>query len=200
MEKLHAGLRYGFGEILDDIAKWLVIGIAIAGVIMVAIPDDVLQTYLHGGIHSMLLMLLVGIPFYICATASTPIAAALILKGVSPGAALVFLLAGPATNAATISVVYGMFRIRATAIYLGSIAVCSVVLGLSLDWIYNSLQISAAAIAGDAGEILPHWLSVAAAIFLLGLLLKSLLLPWYRKYIHQEQPSSCDGQSCSCLH
>ncbi|RQW06223.1 permease, partial [candidate division KSB1 bacterium] len=148
-EKLRAAVRYGFGEILNDIAKWLLFGIAIAGAIMIAIPDDVLQTYLHGGIHSMLLMLLVGIPFYICATASTPIAAALILKGVSPGAALVFLLAGPATNAATISVVYGMFRTRATAIYLGSITVCSVVLGLLLDEIYNSLQISAAAIAGN---------------------------------------------------
>lgn len=198
-EKLYAGLRYGFGEILDDIAKWLLIGVAIAGIITVIIPDDLLQTYLYGGVHSMLLMLVIGIPFYICATSSTPIAAALILKGVSPGAALVFLLAGPATNAATISVVYGMFRQRAAAIYLGSIAICSVLLGLLLDKLYLWLKIPASAIAGSATEILPHWFSILAAIILLGLLLKSLLVPWYRRYTRQDHTHS-DGPSCSCSH
>ncbi|GAK57703.1 permease [Candidatus Vecturithrix granuli] len=198
-EKLYAGLRYGFGEILDDIAKWLLIGVAIAGVITVVIPENLLKTYLYGGVHSMLLMLVIGIPFYICATASTPIAAALILKGVSPGAALVFLLAGPATNAATISVVYGMFRQRTTAIYLGSIAICSVLLGLLLDRLYIWLNIPASAIVGSAAEILPYWLSITAAIFLLGLLLKSLLVPWYRRYTHQDH-KHCDEHSCSCSH
>ncbi|PIE31235.1 hypothetical protein CSA56_18980 [candidate division KSB3 bacterium] len=142
-EKLSAAIRYGFGEILDDIAKWLVLGIAIAGAIAVLIPEHLIRIYLNGGIHSMLLMLLLGIPFYICATSSTPIAAALILKGVSPGAALVFLLAGPATNAATISVVYGLFRKRATAIYIGSIAICAVGMGLLLDTLYAHFGMTA---------------------------------------------------------
>jgi uncharacterized membrane protein YraQ (UPF0718 family) len=194
-EKLYAGVRYGFGEILDDIAKWLLLGIAIAGAINVLIPENILKTYLHGGIHSMLLMLVIGIPFYICATASTPIAAALILKGVSPGAALVFLLAGPATNAATISVVYGLFRKRATVIYLGSIALCSVVMGLFLDKVYGWLQVPASSVAGSTGELIPHWLSILTAVILLGLMLNSLVSDWRRH--HTAHSQSCCEHGCS---
>ena len=197
-EKLYAGLRYGFGEILDDIAKWLLLGIAIAGAITVLIPENILKTYLHGGVPSMLLMLVVGIPFYICATASTPIAAALILKEVSPGAALVFLLAGPATNAATISVVYGLFRKRATAIYLGSIALCSIIMGLFLDSVYAWLQISAFSVAGGASELIPPWLSILAAVILFSFMLNSLVHDWRRHHASQHQ--SCDEHTCSCSH
>ena len=195
-EKLYASLRYGFGEILNDIASWLLLGIAIAGVITVLIPDEFLKTYLQGGMDSMLIMLVVGIPFYICATASTPIAAALILKGVSPGAALVFLLAGPATNAATLSVVYGLFRKRATAIYLGSIALCSVFMGLLLDNIYTWFQISASSVAGTAGELIPHWFSTMAAICLLGLLVNSIVKKWRHRHQNDHQ-SCCAHHGCS---
>lgn len=197
-EKLYAALRYGFGEILSDIALWLLIGIAIAGVIHVLIPDHVLKTYLHGGIYSMLIMLVAGIPFYICATASTPIAAALILKGVSPGAALVFLLAGPATNAATISVVYGLFHKRATAIYLGSIALCSIIMGLLLDGVYQGFGIAAQSIAGQAGELIPHWFSVSIAVLLLGLISNSLIQSW--RHRQHKNSESCASDSCSCSH
>jgi uncharacterized membrane protein YraQ (UPF0718 family) len=194
-EKLYAGLRHGFGEVLDDIAGWLFIGLAIAGAINVLIPEAWLKTYLSGGVHSMLVMLVVGIPFYICATASTPIAAALILKGVSPGAALVFLLAGPATNAATISVVYGLFKKRATTIYLGSIALCSVFMGLLLDNIYARFNIAAHAVAGQAAELIPHWLSVAIAILLLALMVNSLAQGWRRR--HAGHDACCDHE---CSH
>ena len=156
-EKLVAGIRYGFGEILDDLAGWLTFGLAIAALITVAVPADFFKTYLHGGVFSMLTMLFVGIPLYICATASTPIAAAFILKGMSPGAALVFLLAGPATNAATIAVVWGVFGKRATALYLSSIAVCAVVMGLLLDGLYAWLNISAETVAGSAAAELLGW-------------------------------------------
>lgn len=193
-EKLYAGLRYGFGEILNDIAGWLLLGIAIAGAINVLIPEDMLKTYLHGGIHSMLIMLVVGIPFYICATASTPIAAALILKGVSPGAALVFLLAGPATNAATISVVYGLFKKRATAIYLGSIALCAVLMGVLLDNVYGRLGITAHAVAGQAAELIPQWLSIITAILLLVLMTRSLVNAWKH---HRAHHSPCCDHECS---
>lgn len=193
-EKLYAGLRYGFGEILHDIAGWLLLGIATAGTISVLVPDDFMQTYLHGGVPAMLLMLIVGIPFYICATASTPIAAALILKGVSPGAALVFLLAGPATNAATISVVYGLFKKRATAIYLASIAFCSILMGLLLDNIYGWFGITAHAVAGQAAELLPDWLSSVTAVFLLILMIRSLINDWrHRRVAH----GPCCEHECS---
>ena len=198
LEKVTAALKYGFGEILSELAGWLLLGLAIAGVIHVLVPEHLLQTYLQGGMSSMLIMLVIGIPFYICATGSTPIAAALILKGVSPGAALVFLLAGPATNAATISVVYGLFKKRATAIYLGSIAVCAVAMGLLLDQVYARLNISATVVAGQAGEFLPHWFSVLTAVGLLALMLNSLFADWRRR--QAGQPDTCSEPGCSHSH
>jgi hypothetical protein len=107
-EKGVAGLRFATIEVWGDIALWFFIGLLLAAVITVIIPDDMMASVMGGGIGSMLIMLLVGIPLYICATASTPIAAALILKGVSPGAALVFLLVGPATNVTSLAVLVGM--------------------------------------------------------------------------------------------
>jgi hypothetical protein len=103
-EKLVAGLRFALTAVWGDIAAWFFLGLILAGAITALVPEDAAETFLGGGLGSMLLMLAVGIPLYICATASTPIAAALILKGVSPGAALVFLLAGPATNATSLTV------------------------------------------------------------------------------------------------
>nr|WP_240193532.1 SO_0444 family Cu/Zn efflux transporter [Desulfobulbus alkaliphilus] len=98
------GIRYAVVDIWGDLVGWFFVGLILAACITVLVPDDMIMRHLGGGIGSMLLMLLVGIPVYICATSSTPVAAALILKGVSPGAALVFLLAGPATNIASLAV------------------------------------------------------------------------------------------------
>jgi len=128
-------MAYAFGELLCDIGAWLLLGIAVAGVITYLIPDDFFTRYLGGEFSSLLIMLVVGIPLYICASASTPVAAAMVLKGLSPGAALVFLLAGPATNAATLAVVGRFWGRRATLLYLCSIAGCSLVLG----WLVNRL-------------------------------------------------------------
>jgi uncharacterized protein len=190
IEKLKVAFKYGFGEILDDISKWLILGIAIAGAISVLVPDSFMQAYLGGGIYSMLIMLVVGIPFYTCATSSTPIAAALILKGVSPGAALVFLLAGPATNAATISVVYGLFRKRATVIYLSSIAISAIVMGLLLDKVYAWFKITASSVAGEAGELIPHWMGDIFAVVLAILILNSFISHWRKK--RRGEASCCD--------
>ena len=96
----------------------------------------------------MLIMLIVGIPMYICATASTPVAAALILKGVSPGAALVFLLVGPATNVTSLSVLLGLLGKRATAIYLIMLSFFAVLSGLVLDMIYSGFGVSAGGFPG----------------------------------------------------
>ena len=145
-----------------------------AGLITVLIPPDIFGKYLGSGLPAMLLMLAIGIPLYICATASTPIAAALILKGVSPGAALVFLLAGPATNMASLTVLTGVLGKRATAIYLASIAICAVVFGLIVDQVYVSLGISAQAMVGQASEIVPEWAGLMGAILILGMSLKPI--------------------------
>ncbi len=174
-EKLLAGLSHAHREVWADMAGWFFAGLALAGVITALIPADALSRYLGGGILSYLLMLGVGIPIYICATASTPVAAALILAGVSPGAALVFLLAGPATNVTSISVLLGILGKRATAVYLSSIAVFSVLAGFLLDRAYVFFGVSARALAGKSAEILPHWLSIACAAALLALSVRPLL-------------------------
>ena len=168
-EKLGAGLAYALNDLWNDIAVWFLMGILLAGLITVLVPADVLIRYLGGGLPAMLIMLAAGIPLYICATASTPIAAALILKGVSPGAALVFLLVGPATNVTSLTVLVGILGKRATAIYLTAIALSAVIFGLALDQVYAILGISAKAMAGQATEVIPHWVQVGGAAVLLAL-------------------------------
>lgn len=128
-----AALRYGFGELFDDIAFWLVLGLLLAGVLSAVLPADLAALGLGGGLLPMLVMLAVGIPLYICASASTPVAAALLAKGLSPGAALVFLLAGPATNAASLVVLARTFGARFVRLYVVSVAVGSLACGLALD-------------------------------------------------------------------
>ena len=175
-EKLWSGLKFAVDDLWGDLAVWFFAGLLFAGVIAAIIPQALMSNYLGGGLHSMLIMLLVGIPMYICATASTPVAAALILKGVSPGAALVFLLVGPATNVTSLSVLFGLLGKRATAIYLFMLSLFAVVSGLLLDMIYESFGIQASAIAGQAGEVIPYWLQLAGALIVIVLSLKPLYL------------------------
>jgi len=173
-EKLVAGLRFAAGDLWGDLAGWFLVGLLLAGLITVLVPPDIFGKYLGPGLPAMLLMLVIGIPLYICATASTPIAAALILKGVSPGAALVFLLAGPATNMASLTVLTGVLGKRATGIYLASIAVCAVLFGLVVDQVYAWLGISAQAMVGRASEIVPEWAGLMGAIVILGMSIRPI--------------------------
>ena len=175
-EKLWSGLKFAVDDLWGDLAGWFFAGLLLAGIIAALIPQDLMMQYLGGGLHSMLIMLLVGIPMYICATASTPVAAALILKGVSPGAALVFLLVGPATNVTSLSVLFGLLGKRATAIYLVMLSLFAVLSGLVLDIIYSGLGISARAIAGQAGEVIPYWLQLIGALIVIALSVKPLYL------------------------
>jgi len=154
-------MRYAVTDIWGDLAGWFFVGIVVAAFITVLVPDDLIARHLSGGIGSMLLMLVVSIPMYICATVSTPIAAALIVKGVSPGTALVFLLAGPATNITAVAVIVRILGKKGTLLYLVSLSVISVFCGLVLDALYFSLSISAAATIGTVTEVLPNWLMLA---------------------------------------
>jgi uncharacterized membrane protein YraQ (UPF0718 family) len=200
-EKLKAGLSYALFELWGDIAPWYLLGLVLAGIITVLIPSELLAKHLGGGLPAMLIMLAVGIPLYICATASTPIAAALILKGVSPGAALVFLLAGPATNVTSLTVLFGLLGKRATAIYLASIAVVSVAFGLALDQVYAFLGISAQAVAGQAAEIIPLWAQIVGALALLGMSAKPLyrtLQSLVGRLRGQPHAETCDCASGAC--
>jgi len=169
-----------FRELLDETSHWLVLGIALAAVVAVALPAGLIERYLSGGLLTMLAMLALGIPLYTCASASTPIAAALILKGLSPGAALVFLLSGPATNIASIVVLLTVLGRRVVSIYLAAIAGVSVVTGLAVDALYQRWGLSAAATIGQAVEFVPEALKTTAAlafIAVLGLSLSRTAVP-----------------------
>ncbi len=197
VEKIKAGVGYAFGDLWDDIARWFLFGLLLAGLITVLIPDDIFSRYLGSGLPAMLFMLAFGIPLYICATASTPIAAALILKGVSPGAALVFLLVGPATNVASLTVLTGILGKRATAIYLSTIAVAAVLFGLLVDQVYLGLGISARAMAGQASELMPLWIQWAGALGVLALSIKPMYswLRSLRKRIGRQTTSSSPSKT-----
>lgn len=212
-ERLRAGVRFAAFDLWGDLAAWFFVGLVVAGLISALVPEDLLARYLGGGLGSMLIMLAVGIPLYICATASTPIAAMLILKGVSPGAALVFLLAGPATNVTSLSVLLGVLGRRATVIYLASIAVMSVAAGLALDALYAWLGLQAAAAVGEAAEMIPGPVALAGALLLVALSVKPLWRAAVSKarwlagkrvghahgldHDHGAETSACDSPGCS---
>lgn len=174
MEKIRAGVQYGFVEVWGEIALWFYIGLGIAALITVLVPDALMVSVLGGGMGSMLVMLVVGVPLYICATASTPIAAALILKGVSPGAALVFLLVGPATNVTSLSVLFGLLGKKSTLRYLVVLSAGAVLFGLGVDQLYAVLDISPRAIIGEAAEIIPEPVRIGSALVLLVFSVKPL--------------------------
>lgn len=171
-EKISAGFRFAFTDVWGDLAVWFLFGLLLSGIITVLIPESVFSRYMGGGMGAMLIMLGVGIPIYICATASTPIAATLILQGVSPGAALVFLMTGPATNVTSLTVLIRVLGKRATGIYLAAIAICAVGFGLLVDWIYAAMGVSAQAVVGQAGEAIPHAVELTGAILILALSIK----------------------------
>lgn len=182
-QRVFTGLRYAAFDIWGDLAGWFFLGVLLAGLITASVPEPVMSSYLGGGLMAMILMLIFSMPLYICASSSTPIAAALIMKGVSPGVALVFLLAGPATNIASLTVLAGLLGKRSAALYLASIASVSVVCGLAVDLLYRTMGVKAQAVVGQAAEIMPHWLHWCAVILLLGFSVKPLsrLWPWRNK-------------------
>ncbi len=159
-------LVYGFQVVPSEIAKWLIIGVVIGGAITALVPEDFGTRYLHNPVLSYAAILLLSIPLYVCATGSIPIAASLILKGVLPGAALAFLIAGPATNTVTISFLFKKMGARITAIYIGSIVVVSVATGVLFDWLWQRMGLSVELVT-EGGLHLPHWLLNICGIIML---------------------------------
>ncbi len=166
--------HYAFGDLLDETSYWLVLGILLSGLIAAALPAAFLDQYLANDFTAMLVMLAIGIPLYICASASTPLAAALILKGLNPGAALVFLLAGPATNIGSIVVLAKFLGVRILSVYLAAIVIVTLAAGFTLDWIYRTWQLDPVASFGKATEIFPEPLKIGGAILLIVLLALSM--------------------------
>ncbi|HPO13183.1 MAG TPA: SO_0444 family Cu/Zn efflux transporter [Candidatus Hydrogenedentes bacterium] len=167
--------RYGFVTLPRDISKELLFGIAVAGLISVVVSENYLSAYLGGGIIAMLVMLAAGIPMYVCATASIPIALGFIHMGASPGAALVFLISGPATNAATIAVLWRILGKRTTFIYLMTVALGAIGAGYSLDLLYSVLPTRFSELASHMHEHGISWFGHICAVLLLVVLLSSML-------------------------
>jgi uncharacterized membrane protein YraQ (UPF0718 family) len=172
-------LRYGFVDLPADIGRPLLAGLAVAGLIAGLVPDDFFAGVLGTGIVGMLAMMAVGIPLYVCATASVPIAAALMAKGVSPGAAMVFLVTGPATNAATVATVWKVLGRRTALTYLGVVAVSALGSGLLLDGLLTAR--APQLLDAHAHGMLPGWFSTGSAVALLGLLAAAVLRPAARR-------------------
>lgn len=163
-----------FMQLVDDTSYWVVFGVVLSGIIAALLPPSVIEKYLSSGFLTMLLMLLIAVPIYTCATASTPIAATLILKGLNPGAALVFLLAGPATNLGTVVVLLKFLGRRVVAIYLGVIIVISLLAGYLVNWIYLSSGLDPRATFGTTASLIPEKIKVIAAIGIISLFIYSM--------------------------
>lgn len=171
-DKLKRILSYGFLDLPAGIGKALLVGIVIAGAISALVPEGRLGQTLGTGLVAMLVMMAAGIPVYVCSTASVPIAASLIAKGISPGAALAFLMTGPATNAATIATVWKIMGRRVAVAYLGTVAVMAMASGLLLD---NLLVVRGAAGLPRMPAMLAPWVRTVSAIVLLIVLVSAIV-------------------------
>ena len=166
---LRGGMKYAFGDLFAEISIYLLPAILITALMTTIIVPLDLAGSLGPSWLQMLILLVAGIPIYVCATAATPIAAALILSGFSPGAALVFLLSGPATNLLTITTVAKTLGTRAVWIYLMSVAGVSLAFGLLLDMLFGQLGIAAQTAAVHAHEDV-GFVAWTSAIVLMGLI------------------------------
>ncbi len=125
--------KHGFITLPKDIGKPMVLGLILAAAINIFVPQNFFAEYIPSGFLSMLIMLIAGMPVYVCSSASVPIAAAMIAKGLSPGAAMVFLISGPATNAVTLVTLWRIMGRKAAIVYLVTMIISALVAGIMVD-------------------------------------------------------------------
>ena len=175
-------VEYPFIEFLDDISSQFIVGLFIAGIITYSIPEDFFSgSIVSQGLLGMLVLIVISIPMYVCATASIPIAVSLMLKGFSPGVAFVFLAAGPATNAASLSMIAKVLGKKTTAAYVLMIAFLSIMFGLLLDWIFSLLDIDPLSQISAGAHQMQHFSPfqwIVSGIFLI-----LLMMSVYRRFI-----------------
>lgn len=177
--KMYRLFHYAFVEFMQDIAKWLIIGLLIAAFISALLPDTFFSEIISNPILSMLIVLIASVPLYICATSSVPIAAAMVMKGLSPGAALVFLMAGPATNAATMTVLGKSLGKKSLIAYLASIIGGALIFGFAIDLAFPAdFFFSALSAHSHEHSILPEWFYWINSASLIILLANSLYLKY----------------------
>lgn len=172
LQKFSSSMRYAFVEMLQDVGKWLVIGLLIAALITVAVPNEWLAALHDYKLLNMLIVLAVAIPMYVCATGSIPIAVSLMAKGLTPGAALVLLMAGPAVNSASMLVIGKVFGRRTLWLYIASIVIGAMLFGLGIDyllpqdWFSVSSMIGAGVHCSDCIDVM-DWVWIAIFLVLL---------------------------------
>ena len=180
-------LRYGFYDMVQDIGKNLLIGLLVGAAIGILVPDDFFSLYANVPIVNMLLVLLVAIPMYVCATGSIPIAAALMFKGLSPGAALVFLMAGPAVNMASVMVIGKVLGRKTMAAYIGSVVIGALIFGVLIDYALPSgwfvLPKEETMHFCHQDTIIPLWQQICAWV-LLAMLAVGLGARYFRKPVN----------------
>ncbi len=190
-ERFKGTMNYSFVEFLDDITVQFIVGVIIAGLISYFIPNDYFSdSGFNSGILGMLLMIIIGVPMYVCATASIPIAMSLLMKGFSPGVAFVFLAVGPATNAASITIISKSLGKKVMAIYLLSIAVLSIIMGYLLDFVYSILGESSIIHNHSSHNhddmFLSYEMKVIIGIIFFVMILLSLYRKYFAKYFRKE--------------
>ncbi len=191
--KMKKALGYAFGELLEDVGKWLAVGLLIAAIITVAVPDNFFDALKDYPFVNMLIVLLIAIPMYVCATGSIPIALSLMMKGLTPGAALVLLMAGPAINSASMLVINKAFGKKQMTIYITSIVIGAILFGLGIDYL---LPHEWFAVTGahtmDAcchAEEETSWFATGCSVLFLALLARAL---WHTLggHHHHQTPSN----------
>ncbi len=180
IHKAWNGIVYSFTDLFDKVIFWLSIGLVFAALVQTFVPVAFLAEW-GSGLPAMLLMLVVGIPMYVCATASTPIAAGLLLAGVSPGTAMVFLMAGPATNISTLGVIGKELGKRSLIAYLGGVTIVALITGFLVDFLVSKFSIDVQAQIAHSHEMVPAVIAWASLLLLIGVVLKLKLgknHPW----------------------
>ncbi|MCU4173981.1 permease [Carboxylicivirga sp. N1Y90] len=186
-QKVGDVFRYGFVDFIQDISKWLVIGLVLAAIISALIPNEFFELLNMPPIVQMLLILVVSIPLYICATGSIPLAAILILKGISPGAAFVLLMAGPATNAATITMIGKVLGRKSLFTYLATIIVGALGFGLLIDYALPTqwfTEITHQHLGHNHHKGLSWW-QIASGVILMALIINGYI----QKYLNTKKNS-----------
>lgn len=186
-QKIVESLRYAFIEMVEDIGKWLVVGLVIAALITVLVPDSFFAVFKDNTWLSMLLVLAISIPMYICATGSIPIAVALMLKGLTPGSALVLLMAGPAANMASILVIRHRLGTKTLVAYLASIITGAVLSGIVIDYLLPRHWFTDALVQMEHCTEAGTWFTWACTVLLVLLLLNALI----QKFRHPHQHCHC---------
>ena len=193
VQRMKSAFRYAFVEMMQDIGRWLLLGLVVAGLITVFVPDSFFALFADKPLLSMLLVLVFAVPMYLCATGSIPIAVALILKGLSPGTALVLLMAGPAVNVASMLVISKVMGKKTLALYLLSIVSGAIFFGLGIDYLLpREWFATPLAYIHDCHEHGMSWFNLSCLVVLL-LLLANAFIQRYRK----PQTCGCHG-GCAC--